>query len=78
MTLGEFADIIGYDRRHIRRLMRQLFDTTFMVGDKETRAINFTFGKDMSSEEMKLYINPSVYYAGDYDEKVEILKAFFK
>ena len=49
-----------------------------MVGDKETRAINFTFGKDMSSEEMKLYINPSVYYAGDYDEKVEILKAFFK
>ena len=78
MTLGEFADIIGYDRHNIRRLMKQLFNTTFMVGDKETRAINFTFGKDMSSEEMKLYINPSVYYAGDYDEKVEILKAFFK
>ncbi len=78
MTLGEFADIIGYDRRHIRRLMRQLYDTTFIVSDKETRAINFTFGRDMTNEEMKLYINPSVYYAGDYEDKVEILKAFFK
>lgn len=76
MTVGEFADIIGYDRHNISRLITDLVHTTFMVGDKELGAIGIVSVNKSAKEDRKIYINPYVYFAGDDIKDVEVLCVF--
>lgn len=76
MTVGEFADIIGYNRNNISRLITDLVHTTFMVGDKELGAIGIVSVNKSAKEDRKIYINPYVYFAGDDIKDVEVLCGF--
>lgn len=77
MTLGEYCDLIGYDRGNARRLMKTLFDPTFKIDDEiETSVIRFVCNKYKEYETYEIFLNPRVYYAGDDWERVEVLGGF--
>lgn len=76
LTLGEFADLINYDRSHISRLCNQLFDPTFEVNGKELSAMRYVVDKSLAKNTYSMFINPRVYYAGSKWSEVEILGKF--
>lgn len=77
MTLGEYCDLIGYDRSQARRLMKTLFDPSFKIDDEiETSIIRFVCNKYKEYEAYEIFINPCIYYAGDDWERVEVLGGF--
>lgn len=76
MTLGEFCDVVGYERHNAARLCKALMDPTFAVGNREQHAIRCVLTKSLSREEYKIFINPRVYYAGKDYRKVEVLGTF--
>lgn len=76
MTLGDFAEIIGYGRSNASKLAKILHTPTFMVGEQQKNAMRYVAFKDIESEAFGMFINPRVYYAGSDWNKVEILCAF--
>lgn len=78
MRLGEFCDLVGYSRKHIRRMSRQLADPTFIVKGFEQSAIGYVCNRGICQEEFSIFINPNVYYAGSQHARVEVLGAFFE
>lgn len=70
-TLGEFCDMVGYDRSKTKRLMKDLFECTF-DGKNAMRYVSDKF--DMQT--WRIFVNPKIYYAGNNWEKVEILGGF--
>lgn len=76
MTLGEFCDVVNYDRHNAARLCKALMSPTFTVGNREQHAVRCVLTKSMSREEYNIFINPRVYYAGTDYRKVETLGAF--
>lgn len=78
MTLLDFADTIGYSRNNIKRLMRTLQESTFEVNGHETKAVGFANINSFATEDSKIFINPRVYYGGDFIEDADILKILTK
>lgn len=78
MTLLDFADTIGYSREQIKRLMRTLQESTFEVNGHETKAVGFANINSFATEDSKIFINPRVYYGGDFIEDADILKILTK
>lgn len=77
MTLGEYCDLIGYNRSNATKLYRTLFDPVFDIGDGEKKSIiRYVAGKGLKKDTYSIFINPRVYYAGDEWEKVEVLGGF--
>lgn len=76
LSLGDFADIIGYDKSHISRLCNQLFQSTFEVNKKELNAMRYVVDKSLDKSTYSMFINPRVYYAGSKWSEVEILGQF--
>lgn len=76
MTLGDFADVVGYDRSKVDRLAKVLQRPTFEVGNKQKNAMRYVAAKDTTAEAYGMFINPRVYYAGSDWSKVEVLCAF--
>lgn len=78
MSLGEFCDIIGYDKSHATRLFNTLFEPQFKVGKKGSmkRAMRYVVDEGLDKKTFKMYINPRVYYAGSHWRDVEILAKF--
>ena len=76
LTLGEFADIIEYNRSNISRLCNILFSPTFTIGNKELTAMRYVVDKSLDKSTYSMFINPRVYYAGTKWKEVEILGQF--
>lgn len=76
LSLGEFADLIHYDRTNISRLCNMLFNSTFEVEGKELSAMRFVIDKSLDKNTYSMFINPRVYYAGSKWSEVEILGQF--
>ena len=77
MTLGEFADVIGYNKKNVGRLANLLLEPTFDIQeDEDVTAIRYVITKSLKKESMMMFINPRVYYAGDYADKVKALGVF--
>lgn len=75
MSLGEFCDVINYNKHNVRQLRSMLFDPKFEFKNKTTSAIRLV-SDDSNTLHDKIFINPCIYYAGDKWEKVEILGKF--
>ena len=75
MSLGEFCDVINYNKHNVRQLRRMLFDPKFEFNSKTTSAIRLV-SDDSNTLNDKIFINPCIYYAGDKWEKVEVLGKF--
>ena len=76
MSLGEFADIVGYDRTHISRLAKILFDPQFKTKDGMKSAVRYVVDKSLNKETYSMFINPKVYYMGNKRNEIEILGQF--
>jgi len=75
MSLGEFCDVINYNKHNVRQLRRMLFDPKFEFKNKITSAIRLV-SDDSNTLHDKIFINPCIYYAGDKWEEVEVLGKF--
>lgn len=75
MTVGEFCDAIGYNRNQASRLIKIYDSITFKVDGKECCFCAYRYAP--KKENMRFYVNPVVFFAGDDYELVEILEILF-
>ena len=75
MTLGEFCDAIGYSRAHANRLIKTLREIKFHWRDKEQLFCSYIY--EANKCDMKFFVNPNIFYAGDNFNEVEVLGMFF-
>lgn len=76
MTLGEFCDAVGYDRKNSHRMIENFRNITFDWHGHKQRFCTFVYEKDKS--EMRIFCNPNIFYTGKHFEQVETLGVFFK
>lgn len=72
ITLGEFADIVGYDKNHIKRLKKSLWDMRFNNG--KSLMVNFIAHPD--DDKWKIFVNPRIFCASSNVDKISILGEF--
>jgi len=73
LTLGEFCDIVGYDRSKAKRLANELFQCTFLNGKTVMRYVS---DKSFEISTFRIFVNPKIYYAGSELKTVEVLGGF--
>ncbi len=76
MTLGEFCEIIGYEKINANRLWRGLFEPKFEINSKSMSAISYVVNEIGDKSTWQMFINPNVYYMGDHWKNVEVLGCF--
>ena len=76
LTIGEFCDYIGYDKKNTKRLIKVLSGVKFEWKDKTQRFCSYIYDSDITN--MMIFINPNIFYSGDNFSEVEILGVFFK
>ncbi|MEG2381275.1 MAG: hypothetical protein RSB38_06235 [Oscillospiraceae bacterium] len=76
MTLGDFADVVGYDRSSASRLAKILHTPVFEIDGKQMNAMRYVAANDTKAETYGMFINPRIYYAGSDWSKVEVLCGF--
>lgn len=66
MTLGDFAEKIGYDRTHAKRLAKILSDVIFYKHGEYNKkhAFLYVIDKDFSTDQWIIIMNPLIYYSG--------------
>ena len=75
LTVGEYCELIGYDKTHLNRLLRAYKQLRFTVDDHEERFVSLVYdGVDKNNA--RLFINPNVLYSGKSRERVEVLGSF--
>lgn len=75
MTVGEFCKAIGYDETHASRLIKIYDSITFKVDGKEAYFCGYRYAPQKKN--MRFYVNPVIFFAGDDYELVEILEILF-
>lgn len=75
LSIGEFCDLIGYDRSHASRLIKKFYSITFDVKGKKQRFCSFVYEKNKT--DMKIFCNPNIFYSGKNKEKLDGMKLFF-
>lgn len=76
MTFGEFCDEIGYDKKNLYRLLKVYDRIKFEWNGKHQLFAAFIY--DKNKENMKIFINPHIFYAGENFDKIKCLGIFFK
>lgn len=74
MTLGEFCDMIEYDKSNARRLVKYYDAVSFDYHDRKMRVVSFIHNE--REEDMKIIINPYLLYAGNQWDRVAALGEF--
>ena len=72
MSLGDFCDVIGYDRSHARRLAKELLK----IRINGELAVGF-FVSDLREETWLLVTNPKLYFGGKYDSLFQKYRDLF-
>ena len=76
MNLGQFCDIIGYDKNNSKRLLKILFEPKFQVDNREESAMNYVIKHSLDQTTYGMFINPRVYYAGNKWNEIKVLCEF--
>ena len=76
LTIGEFCDIIGYDKKNAKRLIKIIASIKFEWKNKIQRFCSYIYDSDITN--MMIFINPNIFYSGDNFSEVEVLGVFFK
>lgn len=81
LRLGEFCDMINFDKSHLNRLLGIYKQLRFEVQDKSgvhtERFVSIVYdGLDRTNA--KVFVNPRILYSGSHPEQVEILAGFSK
>lgn len=75
MSVGEFCDTIGYGRANAQRLIKNFHSIRFPCDGEMQRFCSFVWEPEKT--DMRIFINPNVFYAGKHPEQVEALGLFF-
>lgn len=75
MTLGEFCDKIGYNKKNAYRFIKTLREIKFKWKGKDQLFCSYIY--ETNKCDMKFFVNPNVFYAGDNFSEVEVLGMFF-
>ena len=70
LSVGEFCDAVGYGRTNAQRLIKNFDSIKFPCNGEMQRFCSFV--------DMRIFINPNVFYAGKHPEQVEALGLFFE
>ena len=62
MRLGDFCEVLGYDKKNARRLAKDLLN----IRINNELAVGF-FVTDMSEDKWIMIVNPRLYFGGKYD-----------
>lgn len=76
ITVGEFCDIIEYDKKNAKRLIKILSEIKFEWKEKTQRFCSYIYDADITN--MMMFINPNIFYSGNNFSEVEVLGMFFK
>lgn len=74
ITLGDFCDLIGYNKHNVGRLISSFKQISFNIDGKNRNFVNFVIS-GMDILDSRVYINPRILYSGKHYERVEILGA---
>ena len=77
LTVSDFARLIDYDVSKVARLIKAYSKITFDVNGRQERFASFVDYKGNTGD-LKICINPHIFYCGNSPEKVEILGMFGK
>ncbi len=75
MTFGEFCNELNYDKSHLNRLLNVYKRIKFEWRGKQQLFAAFIYEKN--KEDMKIFINPNIFYAGENFDKIEFWGIFF-
>ena len=75
MTIGEFCDAIGYDKNQVSRLINIYDNITFEADGQRYVFCGYRWAPKKAN--MRIYVNPLIFYAGNDFSRVEILKVLF-
>lgn len=76
MSLGDFCDVISYDKNNTSKLYNILFEPQFEIKGEIKTAMRYVVDKGFDKKSYSMFINPSVYYAGDRWNEVKVLGQF--
>lgn len=73
MTLGDFADKVGYSRKNARRLAELLKKVTFRKSKeyRDKKAFLYVVDKGLKADEWLIVMNPLVYYGGNNYQNIK-------
>lgn len=75
MTIGEFCDAIGYDKNQVSRLIKIYNDITFEADGKKYVFCGYRYAPQKKN--MRFYVNPLIFYAGNNQDKIDIIKILY-
>lgn len=75
MSIGEFCDIIGYDKHNASRLIKKYYGIRFDVNGVKQRFCSFVYEENKT--DMRIFINPSILYSGKNKNALEGMNLFF-
>ena len=75
ITVGQFCDLIGYDKSNASRLINVYRDITFEWQGKEMTFCGYYW--EPKKADMRFFVNPLIFFAGSDYHRVEILELCF-
>lgn len=76
MSLGEFCDLINYDKSNLCRLLKVYRNLRFNTGGQQSeRFVSFVYD-GLDRDNARVFINPNILYSGTHGDKVAVLGAF--
>ena len=75
MRVGDFCEIVGYERKNAARFIKEYRDIKFEWNGDTQSFLGYFYEDDKA--EMRFFANPNIFYAGNDFNRVKILKLAF-
>ena len=75
ISVADFCDMVGYDVRHVNKLLKIYSNLLFEVDGRMERFCAIAYD-GVTKEEARILVNPHILYSGKDYSRVEILGAF--
>lgn len=77
MSVGDFCEIIGYNRTNASRFMKEYRDIKFDWNGYHQSFLGYFYNYEEDKGNMKFFANPNIFFAGNDYNRVKILKLAF-
>ena len=77
MSVGDFCELVGYDRTNAARFMREYRDIKFDWNGYSQSFLGYFYNYEGDKADMRFFANPNIFFAGNDFNRVRILKIAF-
>lgn len=77
MSVGDFCELVGYDRTNAARFMREYRDIKFDWNGYNQSFLGYFYNYEDDKADMRFFANPNIFFAGNDYNRVKILKIAF-